>query len=136
MFLPYLLPFQGLPLLHYFACIIFLLIFLEINGEAFNVMGDWRSVAHFVKQHTNLIEKVILVHKSLLYKLKVMGGYDKGNGAEQWTVKTRGSHNGTKSRCRSKSNLETYSTEMWCGRNSPCVYNRQNETFDSDTTKH
>jgi len=58
-------------------------LFLEINGEAFNVMGDWRSVAHFVTRHTNLAEKVILVRKSLRYKLKVMGGYVKGNGAEQ-----------------------------------------------------
>lgn len=48
--------------------------FLEMNGETFNVMGGWRSVARFVKQHTNSIEKVILFHTSLLYKLKVMGG--------------------------------------------------------------
>lgn len=46
-------------------------------------MGDWRSGAHFVKQHTNMSEKVILVPKSLLDNLKVMGGSDKGNGAEQ-----------------------------------------------------
>lgn len=99
-------------------------------------MGDWMSAVPFVKQHTNFTEKVILVHKNLLYKLKVMGGYDKGNGAEQWTVKTRGSHNGTMSQHMSESNLESYSTEMWFGRNSPCVYNSQNQTFDSDTTKH
>lgn len=26
--------------------------------------------------------------------------------------------------------------EMWCGRNSPCVYNKQNQTFDSDTAMY
>lgn len=87
--------------------------FLEIDGEAFNVMGDWRSVTHFVKQHMNLTGKVILAHKSLLCKLNVMGGFDKGNGTEQSTVKTRGSHNDTTSRYRSKSSLETYSSETW-----------------------
>lgn len=54
-----------------------------MNSETFNVMGNWRCVARFVKQHTNSIEKVILFHTSLLYKLKVMGGYDKGNEAEE-----------------------------------------------------
>lgn len=37
-------------------------------------------MAHFVKKHANLIEKIILVHKNLLHKLEVRGGCDKGNG--------------------------------------------------------
>lgn len=46
-------------------------------------MGDWRSGAHFVKQHTNVSEKVILAPKGLPDNLKVMGSSDKGNGAER-----------------------------------------------------
>lgn len=119
---------------YYFAFIIFLhfffFFFLEITIKVYNMMG-----AHFVKWNTNMAEKVISVQKRLLCKLKVIRGSDKGNGAEQWAVKTGGSHSGARSRHRSESVPETCTTEMWCGKSSPCVCIRQNQTCDLDVTK-
>lgn len=45
-------------------------------------------------------------------------------------MKPGGSHNGAKSRHRSESVPEICTTEIWCGKSSPCVCIRQNQTCD------